>query len=71
MKIVKSLGITGWLIKGVSETIQNETEKQEVGFLGMLLGTIGASLLGSSIEGKRVRLKISEKRVMRGWWRNH
>ena len=45
MKIVKSLGITGLLIKGVSETIQNEAKKkQEIGFLGILLGTIGASL---------------------------
>ena len=70
MKIVKSLGITSLLIKGVSETIQNETKKQEVGFLGMLLGTIGASLLGSSIEGKRVELKIPEK-SNEGWWRNH
>ena len=66
MKIVKFLGITSLLIKGVSETIQNETKKQEVGFLGMLLGTIGASLLGSSIEGKRVELKIPEK-SNEGW----
>ena len=70
MKTVKSLGITSLLIKGVSETIQNETKKQEVGFLGMLFGTIGASLLGSSIEGKRVKLKIPEK-SNEGWWRNH
>ena len=65
MKIVTSLGIAGLLIKGVSETIQNEAKKQERGFLGMLLGTIGASLLGNSLEGKRVKVKISEKRVMR------
>ena len=65
MKIVKSLGIAGLLIKGVSETIQNEAKKQEVGFLGMLLGTIGANLLENSLEGKRVKVKIPEKRVMR------
>ena len=47
MKIVKSLRITGLLIKGVSEIIQNEAEKQPVGFLDILLGTIGASLLGN------------------------
>ena len=47
MKIVKSLGITGLLIRGVSGTIQNKAKKQEVVFLGMLLGTIGASLLGN------------------------
>ena len=65
MKIVKSLGIAGVLIKGVSETIQNEAKKQEVGFLGMLLGTIGVILFGNSLEGKRVKVKIPEKRVMR------
>ena len=65
MKIVKFLVIAGLLIKGVSETIQNEAKKQERGFLGMLLGTIGASLLGNSLEGKRVKVKIPEKRVMR------
>ena len=41
MKIVKFLGIASLLIKDVSETIQNEAKKQEFGFLGMLLGTIG------------------------------
>ena len=65
MKLVKSLGITGLLIKGVSETIQNEAKKQEVGFLGMLLGTIGATLLGNSLGSKRVKAKIPEKGVMR------
>ena len=64
MKIVKSLWIAGLLIKGVSETIQNEAKKQ-VGFLGMLLDTIGASLLGNSLRSKRVKAKIPEKGVMR------
>ena len=64
MKIVKSLWIAGLLIKSVSETIQNEAKKQEVGFLVMLLGTIGASLLGNSLESKTVNPKIPEKGVM-------
>ena len=55
VEIVTSLGITGLLIKDVSETIQNEAKKQEVVFLGMLLGTIGASLLGNSLGSKRVK----------------
>ena len=57
MKIVKSLGIAGLLIKGVSETIQNEAKKQEVGFFDMLLGTIGASLLRNSLGSKRVKAR--------------
>ena len=65
MKIVKSLGMAGLLIKGVGETIQIEAKKQEVGFLGMILGTIGASLLRNLLGSKRVKAKIPEKGVMR------
>ena len=46
-KIVKSLEESGLLLKGVSETVQNEAKEQKGGFLSMLLGTIGASLLRS------------------------
>ena len=46
LKIVKSLEDSGVLLKGVSETIQNEAKEQKGGFLSMLLGTLGASLLG-------------------------
>ena len=46
-KIVKSLEESGFLLKGVSETVQNEAKEQKGGFLSMLLGTIGASLLRS------------------------
>ena len=44
MKIVKSLEESGLLIKGFSETFKNEVKEQKGGFLGMLLGTLGASL---------------------------
>ena len=46
LKIVKSLENSGVLSKGVSETIQHEAKEQRGGFLGILLGTLGASLLG-------------------------
>ena len=49
MNIVKSLEDYGLLLKGVSEAIQNEAKKQKGGFLGMLLGTLGASLLGNML----------------------
>ena len=45
LKIVKYLEDSGVLLKCVTETIQNEAKEQR-GFLGMLLGTLGASLLG-------------------------
>ena len=40
------------LIQGVSKTIKNETKEQKGGFLGMLLETLGASLLGNLLTGK-------------------
>ena len=52
-KIIKSLEECGLLIKGVSKTIKNEAKEQKEGFLGMLLGTLSASLLGNLLTGKR------------------
>ena len=52
--IVKSLEDSGLLLKGVTETVQNEVKKQKGGFLSMLLGTLGASLLGNLLTGKGV-----------------
>ena len=39
-------------MKGVSQTIKNEVREQKGGFLGMLLGTLGATLLGNLLTGK-------------------
>ena len=50
LKIVKSLEDSGVLLKGVSETIQNKAKEQRGGFLSMLLGTLGASLLGDILS---------------------
>ena len=44
IKIVKSLEDSGLLLKGVSETIQNEAKGQKGEFVNILLGTLGASL---------------------------
>ena len=46
IKIVQALEDQGILIKGVTKTIKNETKQQKRGFLPMLMGTLGASLLG-------------------------
>ena len=51
IEIVKSLEDPASLLKGVSETIQNEPREQKGGFLSMLLGTLGASLLGNILAG--------------------
>ena len=47
IKIFQSLEDSGLLLVGVTETVQNEVKKQKGGFLSMLLGTLGATLLGN------------------------
>ena len=54
IKIVKSLEDSGLLLKGVSKTIQNKAREHKGGFLSMLLGTLGATLLGNILAGKGV-----------------
>ena len=52
MKIVQALEDSFTLLKGVTETIKNEMKGQKQDFLSMLLGTLGASLLGNLLTGK-------------------
>ena len=51
MKIIEALENSGILLKGMSKTIENETKEQKGGFLSMLLGTLGATLLGNLLTG--------------------
>ena len=54
IKIIKELENSDILLKGVSKTIENEIKEQRGGFLSMLLGTLGASLLGNLLTGKGI-----------------
>ena len=54
MKIIQALEDSDILLKGVTKTIKNETKDQKEGFLRMLLGTSGASLLGNLLTGKEI-----------------
>ena len=47
MKIVQALEDSNILLKRVTKTFKNETKEQKGGYLSMLLGTLGASLLGN------------------------
>ena len=60
MKIIKALENSGILLKGVSKTIKNETKEQRGGFLSMLLGTLGASLLGNLLSGGKGIMREGE-----------
>ena len=55
IKIIEALENSGILLKGVTKTIENETKQQRGGFLSMLPGTLGASLLGNLLtDGKGI-----------------
>ena len=54
IEIVKSLEDSGLLLKGVTVSVQTEVTEQKGGFLSMLLGTLGASLLGNLLKEKEI-----------------
>ena len=66
MKIIKALEDSGILFKGVSKTIKNETKEQRGGFLSMLLGTLGASLLGNLLTGGKGIMRAGDGIVRAG-----
>ena len=55
--MVKSLEDYELLLNGVTESVKNEVKEQRRGFLSMLLGTLGASLLGNLLSGKGINKK--------------
>ena len=54
IKIVQALEDSNILLKGVTKTIKNETKERKGELLSMLLGTLGASLLGNMLAGKGI-----------------
>ena len=65
MKIIKSLQESGLILKAVSQKIKNEAKEQKRGFLGMLLGTLGASILKNLLTGKS-KIKADEDKIRAG-----
>ena len=66
MKIIKALENSGILLKGVSKTIKKETKGQRGGFLSILLGTLGAILLGNSLTGGKCIMRAGDGIVRAG-----
>ena len=66
MKIIKALENSGVLLKGVSKTVKSETKEQRGGFLSMLLGTLGASLLGNLLTGGKGIMRAGDRIVRAG-----
>ena len=66
MKIIKALENSGILLKGVSITIKHEAKEQRGGFLSMLLGILGASLLGNLLTGGKGMMRAGDGIVRAG-----
>ena len=66
IKIIEALENSGILLKGVTKTIENETKEQRGGFLSMLLGTLGPSLLGNLLTGGKGMMRAGEGIVRAG-----
>ena len=65
MKIVQSLEKSGLLVKYVSETIENEAKEQKLGFLSMLLSTLGATLSENLLTDKST-IRAGEDTIREG-----
>ena len=66
IKIIEALENSGILLKGVTKTIENETKEQRGGFLNMLLGPLGASLLGNLFTAGKGMMRAGEGIVTAG-----
>ena len=66
MKIIQALEDSNILLKWVTKTIKNETKEQKGGYLSMLLGTLGTSLLGNMLAGKGIVSAGSENKKEKG-----
>ena len=66
MKIIEALENFGILLKGVRKIIENETKEQRGGFLSMLLGILGASLLGNLLTGGKGMMRAGDGIVHAG-----
>ena len=66
IKVIEAPENSGILLKGVSKTIENETKEQKGGFLSMLFGTLGASLLGNLLTGGKGIMRAGDGIVRAG-----
>ena len=64
--VIEALENSGILLKGVTKTIENESKEQRGGFLGMLLQTLGASLLGNLLTGGKGIVRAGDGIVRAG-----
>ena len=66
MKIVQALEDSNILLREITKTIENETKELKGAFLGMLLATLGTSLLGNMLAGKGIFRAGYENKINKG-----
>ena len=66
LEVIKSLEKNSILLDGITETVKNEVKEQKGGFLSMLLGTLGASLLGNMLAGRGI-IRVGEGTIRAGY----
>ena len=66
MKIIEALENSGISLKGVNRAIENESKEQRGRFLSMLLGTLGASILGNLLTGGKSIMRAGDGIVHAG-----
>ena len=66
IKIIETLENSSILLKGATKTIENETKEQRGGFLSMLFGSLGASLLGNLLTSGKGMMRAGEGIVRAG-----
>ena len=69
MKITQALEDSNMLLKGATKTLKDETKEKKEEFLSMLLGTLGAPLLGNLLSGKGIVRAGSGKNKGKGIFR--
>ena len=69
MKITQAVEDSNMLLKGATKTLKDETKEQKEEFLSILLGTLGATLLGNLLSGKGIVRAGSGKNKGKGIFR--
>ena len=71
LQIIEALEQSGLLIDGITETVMDKVQNQEGGFLGLLLGTLGASLLSNLLSKGKGTVRAGEgiRRAGKGFMR--
>ena len=67
LQVIAALETSGSLVEGITETVADKIQKQEGGFLPMLLGSLAASLIPMLFNSGKGGVRAGERTGE--WWR--